>query len=151
MRTHLRLATVLAVMVLAAACGMSSEGPETPTGSPTPSAPGGSPGSPDPTPSVETSSPEDLRAQPRVAAAIDDTARREGVDPGLVSIAAWSPVEWSDGSLGCPKPGMVYTQAVEPGELLILRVGSGLYQYHARTGGTFTYCEDPTAGYAVTE
>ena len=164
MRTHLRLLATLAVVLVATACGTSPEGPDpspaspaTPA-SPAPGSPTGGPASETPpategstTPSGMVTPPEGLRSTPRVAAAIADTATREGVDPAEVAVAAWSPVEWSDGSLGCPQPGMSYTQAIVPGELLILRVEQGLFQYHARTGGPFTYCADPTAAYTVSD
>ena len=164
MRTHLRLLAVLAALGLASACGISFESgdaePSTPanpsptSASPTTATPTlATPTASSPTPAESTTPgapvPEGLRDQPRVSAAIADTATREGVDPAQVVVAAWSPVTWSDGSLGCPQPGMSYTQATVDGELLILRVESGLYQYHARTGGPFTYCADPSAGYAV--
>jgi len=66
-----------------------------------------------------------------------------------VVVAAWSPVTWTDGSMGCPKEGMSYTQALVEGELLILRTDTGIFQYHARTDGPFSYCENPSAGYSV--
>ena len=152
MRVHLRLLAALAAVALTAACGISFSGddpePSTPTSSPPATTP---PASPTPAESAPpgASPPEGLREEPRVAAAIADTATREGVDPAQVVVAASSPVTWSDGSLGCPQPGMSYTQATVDGELLILRVEGGLFQYHARTGGPFTYCADPSAGYAV--
>jgi hypothetical protein len=31
----------------------------------------------------------------------------------------------------------------------MLRVDSGLFQYHARTGGPFAYCANPSAGWSV--
>ena len=74
---------------------------------------------------------------------------REGVAPDEVVIAAWTPVTWNDGSLGCPEKGMAYTQALVDGELLLLRVGTGLFQYHAGRGGSFAYCADPSATYTV--
>jgi hypothetical protein len=157
MHGHLRLLTVLAVVAATAACGMSSEGSSSPT--PAPQAPGTASGSPSvvttsvaPTGSVPVAGPAlpaGLREEPRVVAAIEDTAGREGVEADRVVIAAWSPVTWSDGSLGCPQKGMSYTQATVEGELLILRVALGLFQYHARTGGPYTYCADPSAGYSV--
>ena len=160
MRTHLRLLAVLATMALTAGCGVTfsdddpnastpaspaptTPGGTTPTATPTGSAP------PTPPPPAESTAPAGLREQTRVAAAIADTAIREGVDPAQVLVAAWSPVTWSDGSLGCPEPGMSYTQATVEGELLILRVAGGLFQYHARTGGPFAYCDEPSAGYVV--
>ena len=81
--------------------------------------------------------------------AIADTAERAQTRPDEVVIAAWSPVTWNDGSLGCPAKGMSYTQATVPGELLMLRVDSALFQYHARTGGPFAYCANPSAGWSV--
>ena len=154
MRVQLRLLAVIAAVALTAACGASFEEGDPQASTPpspspsrtTPPPPStAAPGPSDPVSPV----PEGLREQPRVAAAIADTATREGVDPAQVVVAAWSPVTWSDGSLGCPQPGMSYTQATVDGELLMLRVETGLFQYHARTGGPFTYCADPSAGYAV--
>lgn len=159
MRTPIRLAVVLTVVLLAtSACAFSSEGPE-PSSTPTP--PSSTPATPSegasvpasPSPSTPGGTgaalPDDIRTRPTVVAAIDDTASREGVTPDQVVVAAWSPVTWTDGSLGCPQEGMSYTQALVEGELLILRVGAGLFQYHARAGGPFAYCATPTAGYSV--
>ncbi|GAA4397596.1 hypothetical protein GCM10023168_02700 [Fodinibacter luteus] len=163
MHTHLRLLAVLAVVTLATACGTSPGGSDETTGSPGPgtavpsasgsvapsasgsateASPGGGPTGAAPVPSG-------LREQPRVVAAIEDTAAREDVPVDEVVIAAWSPVTWNDGSMGCPQEGMSYTQATIEGELLILRVDGGLFQYHARTGGPFMYCASPSAGYRV--
>ena len=101
------------------------------------------------TPTVAPPTPADLRSEPRVVAAISDLATRESVRAGDVLIAAWTPVTWADSSLGCPEPDMSYTQAEVPGELLILRVDAGLYQYHAEGTGAFRYCADPAATYTV--
>ncbi len=46
------------------------------------------------------------------------------------------PVEWSDGSLGCPRPGMMYTQAIVPGYKLTFSDGSRTYKVHTGKGGT---------------
>ena len=157
MNMHLRLLAALSAVVVLGACGLTSEGESSPT--PAPRAPGtGTSSAGDVSVSVAPSSsvpvagpalPAGLREEPRVAAAIEDTAGREGVSAAEVVIAAWSPVTWSDGSLGCPQKGKSYTQATVDGELLILRVAMGLFQYHARTGGPYAYCADPSAGYTV--
>jgi hypothetical protein len=163
MRTHLRLLAVLVTVALTAGCGatFSDDDPNAATpASPASTTPGGATPTPTssspptlPPPGESTppgaSVPAGLREQPRVAAAIADSATREGVDPVQVVVAAWSPVTWNDGSLGCPEPGMAYTQATVEGELLILRVAGGLFQYHARAGGPFAYCDEPSAGYVV--
>jgi hypothetical protein len=43
--------------------------------------------------------------------------------------------EWSDGSLGCPQEGMMYTQALVPGFKLTYNDGSRDYQVHTDTNG----------------
>ena len=155
MRPPLRLTAVLVVLLLTTtACALSSDGPDatsTPAPAATtsdPSATGGT-ASDAPSPAASAALPDDLRTRPTVVAAIADTAAREDVTPDEVVIAAWSPVTWTDGSLGCPRKDMSYTQALVEGELLILRVGAGLFQYHARSGGSFAYCASPSSGYSV--
>jgi hypothetical protein len=49
-------------------------------------------------------------------------------------------VTWSDGSLGCPKPGMLYTQALVPGYRVKLKVGSEVWDYHASERGGVVLC-----------
>ena len=151
----LRLCTTLAVALLAAtACGSGAkDGGTSSAARTTPSATASSamtPTTPAPPPSGGGAAlPDDLRARSAVAAAIADVARRERVDPSQVAVAAWSPVTWTDGSLGCPEKGTSYSQSLVDGELLMLRVDSGLFQYHAGGDGRFTYCADPSASYTV--
>ena len=157
MRTPHHLAVVLTVALLAtSACAFSSdEDPASPTpSSPTPTTPAATATSPGGTASPSLSGgsatlPDDLRTRPAVAAAIADTAERAKADPAEVVIAAWSPVTFNDGSMGCPKKGMSYTQSLVEGELLLLRVDSSLFQYHAPTGGPFAYCANPSSNFTV--
>ncbi len=148
-------AVVVAVLLVSvSACASTGDGaaagssPPGPTASPG-SATGGAGGTASVTPSMGSSAslPDDLRARPTVAAAIADLAQRQGVDPAQVVIAAWNPVTWNDGSLGCPQEGMGYTQVQVDGELLVLRVDTALFQYHARGGAPFAYCANPSARY----
>ena len=146
-----RPALALIGVLLIGACSVSSGGTDA---SPAPtdlpletSTVDPSPGSGTPDPVMST--PVDVRVQPRVAAAIGDLASRESVAPEQAVVAAFTPVTWSDGSIGCPRPGMAYPQVQVEGELLILRLGTRLFQYHSRGAEPFTYCADPTAGYTV--
>ncbi len=158
MRAPLTVVAVLAVALLTAGgCAQSSDGPAAGTAGPTPSpatptptaaSPGGTASVTPPTGGGATL-PDDLRARPAVASAIADLAERQGVDPAQVVIAAWTPVTWNDGSLGCPQEGMGYTQVQVDGQLLVLRVDTALFQYHARGGGPFAYCANPSKGYSV--
>lgn len=56
-------------------------------------------------------------------------------------------VTWNDGSLGCPAPGVSYTQAKVEGWQVIVEVGGQQYDYRfAGEGGTPTLCESPVLG-----
>ncbi len=96
---------------------------------------------------VATSAEADERAnRPGVAAAMADLAERNAVDPGEVTITSLEQVTWADGSLGCPKPGMQYSQALVDGQRLILALASDPTQsfaYHAGSRRVFSFCESP--------
>ena len=89
--------------------------------------------------------PGDIAARPAVQRAVDDEATRSGVPKASVEVAGYADVTWSDGSLGCPQPGMAYTQGLVPGHQLVLRVGGQLVSYHAAEGSDFRYCATPSA------
>jgi hypothetical protein len=76
-------------------------------------------------------------AQRAVDAASADAARRLAMKPRVVSVER---VTWRDGSLGCPQPGMAYTQALIPGWRIELAVGSTSVIYHASEQGRVVHC-----------
>lgn len=80
-----------------------------------------------------------------VQEAIADYAKRMGVPVDQVEVVGFAEVTWSDGSIGCPKPGMMYTQALVPGYQLVLGVDGALGSYHAARDKGFTFCADPVA------
>lgn len=80
-----------------------------------------------------------------VKAAISAEAERRDVSEDDVSVTGFAEVTWTDGSLGCPQPGMHYTQALVDGEQLILEVDGQRASYHAGRDGQFRYCADPVA------
>lgn len=75
--------------------------------------------------------------------AIEDLAGRLAILPGGIEIISNKNVTWRDGSLGCPKEGMMYTQALVDGTLIVLRVGDTDYEYHSGKGRPPFYCENP--------
>jgi hypothetical protein len=84
-------------------------------------------------------------------AILQDAAGRAGVDSSAFSVSAASAVTWSDGSLGCPEPGMFYTQALVPGYRVVLEAAGNKYDYHADRRGNFSLCppdraKDPVPG-----
>lgn len=52
-------------------------------------------------------------------------------------------VTWRDMSLGCPKPGMMYGQALVNGSLIKLEVGAKIYQYHSGSSREPFLCRHP--------
>ena len=75
-----------------------------------------------------------------VRAARADAARRTGETADSLQLIGAESVTWSDGSLGCPQPGMAYTQALVPGYRVRLRGLAGDLDYHASTRGALVMC-----------
>lgn len=74
---------------------------------------------------------------------IVDAAARAGVQPSEVVVVSATAAEWSDGSLGCPQPGMNYTQALVSGYQVILRAAGRDLDYRVRGPDQFKLCEKP--------
>ena len=81
-----------------------------------------------------------------VEAARQDAASRTGLSPDAIKLLSAERVTWSDGSLGCPSPGMMYTQALVPGFRVMLDAGGQVLDYHAGASGHPVLCP---AGRAV--
>lgn len=73
-------------------------------------------------------------------AAVEDAARRTGSDVANWAVEKAEPVTWRDGALGCPQPGVLYTQALVPGYRIIVRSGGIRLDYHASLRGTPVLC-----------
>ena len=79
-----------------------------------------------------------------VQRAISDLVERTGVDPGAVTVASFESVTWRDGSLGCPEPGLSYTQALVDGYRIELVVDGTSHWYHGARDGDPAWCADPS-------
>ena len=78
-----------------------------------------------------------------VVQAMTDLSQRLGVAVDDVELVSLLDVTWRDGSLGCPEAGVAYTQALVPGQQMILQVNGEEYYYHSGKNSVFTYCGDP--------
>jgi hypothetical protein len=78
-----------------------------------------------------------------VVQAMLDLSARVGADVDDIELVSLLEVTCRDGSLGCPEPGVAYTQALAPGQQLILQVDGEEYHYHSGKNGAFKYCGDP--------
>lgn len=87
-------------------------------------------------PAVTGEVPAELLARLRA-----DAAGRLGVEADALEVVRAESVTWNDGSLGCPQPGAMYTQALEPGYQVVLQAGDRQLDYRVRRGGYFFVCE----------
>lgn len=145
MRRVVTLASALALAALLTACASGGAMPD-------PTTPGTSP-SASPTDRFQTTTPGPLTPSPAATptgtpaevpaagwdAIVDDLAAR-GITatPELVSAEN---VTFSDGSLGCPQPGMSYTQAVVEGMRVIVAVDGSQYDYRFGHGDSPRLCD----------
>lgn len=159
-----RVALSLTVLLVLGACTSTSPGgfasepeptltPSPPTSSPRPTVTSLLPRptatakpTPSLTPGLPTVSPGGTPVTGEVPAGllaeiIADAVTRSGVDEAAIVVVRGESVTWSDGSLGCPQPGMNYTQALVPGYWVVLDAAGTEYDYRASARGFFTLCE----------
>lgn len=132
MSTHTRTLTLLSLLGVLSACAAT----------PSASEPGGAPDSAPPSVG-DGSVPASEVPAAMLERVIADAASGAGVDPSDVTVIAAEAVTWSDGSLGCPEPGMMYTQALVPGYRVVLEIDGEELHFHAAQDGQFTFCENP--------
>jgi hypothetical protein len=148
----MRIIGLLGVVLLAGCTiGAPTEQPtpvngSPPAGAPTDAAPTRPPtGTPpvEPVP-VEPTLPPIVGEVPSeiMAALIDESAALAQVDYGDVSIQRAEAVTWSDGSLGCPEPDMMYTQALVDGYWVVLEAAGQTYDWRMSEIGLPRLCPE---------
>jgi hypothetical protein len=73
-------------------------------------------------------------------AVVADAARRFKVAESAVVLARAEQLTWSDGSLGCPEPGQMYTQMLVPGFRVVAKTDEGALLYHTDSRGHAVAC-----------
>ena len=76
-----------------------------------------------------------------LAAILGDAADRTGVPEADIEVVRADAMTWSDGSLDCPEPGMLYTQALVDGFQVVLNADGEELDYRVVQGGSFRLCE----------
>jgi hypothetical protein len=131
-------ATAAALMLVAGGCAQPGE----PSGA-------GSPSAAEPEESVNespTPAPEPGGSgQPRGSAAdaVADLSKRLGTEPGQIGVVSVEEVTWRDGSMGCPRPGMMYPQVLTNGTRVVLEYDGKRYEYHSGGRRSAFLCENP--------
>lgn len=84
--------------------------------------------------------PAAISMDEQIKGAMTDLATRTGVAEDAITVREARSVQWGSGAIGCPKPGMNYTQALVPGVLLLLEVNGTIYHYHGSDGRSLFFC-----------
>jgi hypothetical protein len=135
-----RAGPLTAVTLLVAACSsVSGPGAESPASErPARSGAAVEPVSSESAPAAIGEVPEALMAE-----MLADAAERTGVDIEALEVRRAEAETWNDGSLGCPEPGMMYTQALVDGYHVEIDADGTELDYRATSNGTFRLCENP--------
>lgn len=136
-RVPLSLTGLALALALTACGGVTDE----PTATPDDPAEPADPDEPDAPDAPDAPEADDL--DDKIAAAIDDAAASEGVDPADIEVILSERVTWPDGALGCPEPDMMYTQALVEGYRIILEVAGDEVAYHGADSHAPERCDDP--------
>lgn len=132
----MKLAILLAVM-LASACGATAV-TQTPSLAPT-VAPTARP------PDVPVDSPPPVSVVPIAIMdqILEEAASLASVDPGQVLVVRAEPAVWRDGSLGCPRPDEMNSQALVNGYWVVVEAGGKQYDFRVGSTGDFKLCAQP--------
>lgn len=83
--------------------------------------------------------------QKLVLQAKEDLAGRLSITDDQIDLVELKAVVWPDGGLGCPEPGVAYTQVQHEGLLIRLRAGKRIYPYHSGGGTPPFLCKQDIA------
>jgi len=79
-------------------------------------------------------------AEKAVELAMQDLSQVEDIPQDAIRLVSVDRMEWSDASLGCPEPDMVYAQVITPGFLVVLEAEGEVFEYHTDTGRFVVMC-----------
>jgi hypothetical protein len=143
-RAHMVLLAAAALASVQSACGPAAQNqsPAPPTSSQVPAAQSASIS---PVASVLPGSSPDPEAQTSIDAAVRDAAAHLNVGVAELRVEQVEARQWSDSSLGCPRPGVMYSQVVTPGFLIVIReagAGGKQLEYHSDARGRVVLCQE---------
>ncbi len=145
------LPAAVALALALAACAAGGGDPSTPSSPsagtqsapPSASSPSSSAGGQEHTggPAAPSGVPEDAWQ-----ALLADLEERLGAPITDVTVVSAEATTWNDGSLGCPVPGQMYTQALVDGYQVILEIDGERYDYRIGSGTDVRLCENAPEG-----
>lgn len=91
-----------------------------------------------PLPPVVTPSPE---AAPVANLVLQDASQRLGVPVDQLRLERLDPRQWPDSALGCPQPGLLYSQIVTPGYIMLVAGAGKQLEYHTDMHTHIALCQ----------
>jgi len=79
--------------------------------------------------------------QPIIDAALALLANKVGSAAETATLVVAEAVTWPDGSMGCPEPGVYYTQEPVAGYRLVFQLNGTRYDFRAAESGNLRACE----------
>jgi hypothetical protein len=131
-----------ALIVAACAVGTPPSPTAGPTAGPTADPTAGTTTGPTATPQPTPTEPAGDLPSDILQIIIDDAAIRAGVSADAVTVVRAEAVTWSDSSLGCPQPDMMYLPVLTEGFWVVLDVAGAEYDFRG-TERNFILCEIP--------
>ncbi len=139
----MKLPRGMAIVMVAASLAACSA-PELDTGaSPSPTRSLSDLLTPSPSPTLPSYTVSDVVPEELDAAIRADLTDR-GVDGAAAEVVETRKVTWNNGALGCPQPGMSYTQAQISGWQVLVTLDGVSYDYRFGNDATPLLCELPT-------
>lgn len=122
----------------------STDSTGAPATAPSGAGPTGAPGAPGaaPTGAAPTGAPS-VTAPAELVAAIRADLDSRGVSGASAEVVEATWTTWNDASLGCPEPGMSYTQALVDGWRIVVKAGGSTYDYRFGGDSTPLLCQTP--------
>lgn len=75
----------------------------------------------------------------------EDLSQRLSVSVAEINLVEATEVVWPDASLGCPQPGIAYTQVTTPGYWILLEASGSQYPYHSDRGTQLVHCPEESS------
>jgi len=90
--------------------------------------------------------PTDAGSRALIDQARNDLMKRLHIAADQVTFVSFNAVTWPDAGLGCPRPGVAYTQVPRDGYRIRFEVQGQPYVYHGGSGRAPFLCPNPETG-----
>jgi hypothetical protein len=81
-------------------------------------------------------------SQAAIVAVQQAAAAQVGASPADVHVEQVEAHQWGDSSLGCPRPGLQYSQVVTDGYLIVVTAAGKTLEYHSDARGRVVLCQE---------